>query len=133
MLNAEKQQQLPWWEKYSLTIAEAAAYYNLDEEFFKELSQKNPKPGFITKNGNHILINKKLFEGWFYKEQEALCWWEKYSLSIDEAAAYYNIGENKLRVLINNNPDLDFIVRVGQRTTINKKKFEQWYDRISDI
>ena len=79
------------------------------------------------------MINKKLFEGWFYKEQEALCWWEKYSLSIDEAAAYYNIGENKLRILINNNPDLDFIVRVGQRTTINKKKFEQWYDRISDI
>lgn len=29
--------------------------------------------------------------------------WEKYTLSVEEAAAYFHIGENKLRNLINEN------------------------------
>ena len=29
--------------------------------------------------------------------------WEKYMLTIDEAAAYFRVGENKLRKLINEN------------------------------
>ena len=33
--------------------------------------------------------------------------WEKYTLSIEEAAAYFRIGEHKLRNLINENKNAD--------------------------
>ena len=36
--------------------------------------------------------------------------WEKYTLSIDEAAAYFRIGVNKLRKIIEENPDADFVL-----------------------
>ena len=34
--------------------------------------------------------------------------WEKYSLTIEEAAAYFRIGENSIRDIIKENPDADF-------------------------
>ena len=34
--------------------------------------------------------------------------WEKYSLSIEEAAVYFRIGENNIRNIINQNSDADF-------------------------
>ena len=129
----ENKLDLPWWKKYCLTIDEAAVYYNIDADYLKDLLTGNPRATFINQHGKNITIVKDKFESWFYKKQDALPWWEKYSLSIKETATYYNIGENKLRDLLNNNPDLPFIVRVGQRITINRKKFEDWYDQVSDI
>lgn len=41
--------------------------------------------------------------------------WEKYTLSIEEAAAYFRGGENKLRRIIADNPDADFILWNGNR------------------
>ena len=50
--------------------------------------------------------------------------WEKYTLSIDEAAAYFRIGRDKLYKLVNENPDADFILWNGTRAQIKRKKFE---------
>lgn len=36
--------------------------------------------------------------------------WEKYTLSIEEAAAYFRIGENKLRRLISENLNAKYIL-----------------------
>ena len=41
--------------------------------------------------------------------------WEKYSLSIEEAAVYFRIGENNIRNSINQNPDADFWFWNGNR------------------
>ena len=132
-MEKEKKIEMPWWNKYCLSIEEAATYYNIDLVYLKQLIEENPHAGFINRQGSHRKIIKEKFERWYYKKQGMLPWWEKYSLSIKETAIYYNIGENKLRYLLNNNPDLPFIVHVGQRITINRKKFEEWYDHISDI
>lgn len=59
--------------------------------------------------------------------------WEKYTLSIDEAAAYFRIGENKLRKIIAENPDADFILWNGTRAQIKRKKFEEYIDRLDVI
>jgi len=59
--------------------------------------------------------------------------WERYTLSIEEAAAYFRIGENKLRKLISENPDADFILWNNTRAQIKRKKFENYIDRISLI
>ena len=59
--------------------------------------------------------------------------WEKYTLSIEEAAAYFRIGENKLRQLISENPNADYILWNGTRAQIKRKKFEEIIDNLSAI
>lgn len=59
--------------------------------------------------------------------------WERYTLSIEEAAAYFRVGENKLRKLISENPDADFILWNNTRAQIKRKKFGSYIDRISLI
>lgn len=59
--------------------------------------------------------------------------WEKYTLSIEEAAAYFRIGENKLRRIISDNPDADFILWNGNRPQIKRKKFEEVIDGLNVI
>ena len=55
--------------------------------------------------------------------------YEKYNLTIKEAAQYYNIGENKLRKLIKE-PDCDFVIYVGKKALIKKASFEAYLDTI---
>ena len=35
--------------------------------------------------------------------------WRRYTLTIEEAAGYYHIGEGKLRMLIDEHPNEDFL------------------------
>lgn len=59
--------------------------------------------------------------------------WEKYTLTIDEAAAYFRVGENKLRKLVNENKDAEYILWNGNRPQIKRKLFEKYIDRCSLI
>lgn len=59
--------------------------------------------------------------------------WRKYTLSIEEAAAYFRIGEGKLRKLISENPNADFILWNGNRMQIKRTKFEAYIDRMDSI
>lgn len=55
--------------------------------------------------------------------------WERYTLTISEAAQYYNIGEKKLRKLIDEHYDADFIVMNGNKVLIKRKMFERFIDQ----
>ena len=55
-------------------------------------------------------------------EKQEVPIWEKANLTIDEAAAYFGIGTNKLRE-ITSNPDCEFVIRVGAKRLIKRKKF----------
>lgn len=57
--------------------------------------------------------------------------WERYTLSIEEAAAYFRIGENKLRKIISENKDADFVLWNGTRSQIKRKKFENYIDKLN--
>ncbi len=59
--------------------------------------------------------------------------WEKYTLSVEEAAIYFRIGENKLRRLIQENESADYILWNGNRPQIKRKKFEKFVDEIELI
>lgn len=59
--------------------------------------------------------------------------WEKYTLSIDEAAAYFRIGQNKLRGLIAEYPDADYLLWNGSRAQIKRRKFEAYVDMCNTI
>ena len=54
--------------------------------------------------------------------------WEKYSLTIEEAAAYFRIVENSIRDIIKENPDADFWFWNGNRKQIKRKLFEKYMD-----
>lgn len=54
--------------------------------------------------------------------------WKKYMLTVDEAVLYFGIGEKKIRMLISENVDSDycFTVQVGNKSLINRHKFEEF-------
>ena len=55
--------------------------------------------------------------------------WEKYALTIREAAKYFHIGETKMRQIVDENKDSDFIVMLGNRAMIKRKCFEKYLDQ----
>lgn len=55
--------------------------------------------------------------------------WEQYTLTIEEAAEYFRIGENKLRRIVSENRDADFIFQNGNRVQIKRKLFEKYIDK----
>lgn len=59
--------------------------------------------------------------------------WEKYTLSLEEAAKYFRIGERKLREIVTENPTADFVLRNGNRVQIKRKLFEQYIDSASVV
>lgn len=44
--------------------------------------------------------------------------WEKYTLTIEEAAKYFRIGEKKLRKLVEENSDANWLIMNGNRVQI---------------
>ena len=59
--------------------------------------------------------------------------WYKYLLSIKEAAQYFGVGENKLRAIIKENPDIDFVIWNGTHALIKRKKFENYLEACNFI
>ena len=53
--------------------------------------------------------------------------WEKYTLSIEEAASYFRIGENKLRELTSDE-NCKFVLWIGTKRLIKRRQFEQYLE-----
>lgn len=58
---------------------------------------------------------------------------DKYALSIDEAAAYFHIGENHLRKLIKDDPNAEWVLWNGSHAIIKRKLFEEMLDSANAI
>lgn len=59
--------------------------------------------------------------------------WEKYTLTIEEAAKYFRIGEKKLRQLAEENPNANWLIMNGNRVQIKRKQFEKIIDAMEVI
>lgn len=57
----------------------------------------------------------------------------EFTLTIEEAAGYYHIGEGKLRMLIDEHPNEDFYVMNGNRALIKREKFERYLDQATAV
>ena len=53
---------VPIWEKYTLTIEEAAKYFRIGENKLRKLAEENPRAGWVILNGNRIQIKRRHFE-----------------------------------------------------------------------
>ena len=59
--------------------------------------------------------------------------WEKYTLTVEEAAKYFRIGEGRLRQLIADYPNAEYLIYNGNRAQIKRKLFEKYIDSTSTI
>ena len=57
-------------------------------------------------------------------------YWKKYTLSIEEAAAYFRIGENKLRKIVDEDRTADYLLWNGNRVQIKIVLFEKYIDEL---
>lgn len=53
--------------------------------------------------------------------------WEKSNLTVEEAAAYSGIGINKIRE-ISNSENCPFVLWVGNKRLIKRKRFDEYID-----
>ena len=60
-------------------------------------------------------------------------YWEKYMLTLREAAEYFHIGEKKMRQIVDENLDAKFLLESGNRVMIKRKLFEEFLDNSSVI
>lgn len=60
--------------------------------------------------------------------------WNKYMLTREEAMEYFNIGEKKMRKIINDHlSDNSFVFSNGRKTLIIREKFEEFIKNTSAI
>ncbi len=58
----EYMNDVPIWEKYTLTIEEASKYFRIGENKLRKLAEENLNAGWVIMNGNRIQIKRKKFE-----------------------------------------------------------------------
>lgn len=59
--------------------------------------------------------------------------WEKYALTIYEASEYFGIGEHRLRTLVRENRQADFVLWIGVKVEIKRKLFEKFLNEINAL
>lgn len=64
--------------------------------------------------------------------KDRIPFWEKTTLTIQEAAAYSGISDKTLRNRIKEQ-DYDFILKLGTKTLIKRKKFEKFLEETDAI
>lgn len=69
--------------------------------------------------------------GWSSMKYEVPIY-EKSNLTLEEAAAYFNIGINKLRE-ISDGDKCTFVLWIGNKRLIKRKSFEEYLSRIYSI
>lgn len=57
---------------------------------------------------------------------------DKLNLTIEEAAAYSNIGVNKIRSMADE-PSCPFVLYIGKRKVIKRKEFERYLERAIEV
>lgn len=65
--------------------------------------------------------------------EQQIPFWERYTLSVEEAAQYFRIGENKLRRIISENKEANFLLWNGNRPQIKRGLFEKYIDNCNVV
>lgn len=57
---------------------------------------------------------------------------DKLNLTIEEAAAYSNIGQNKIEEMAKR-PNCPFVLYIGRRRLIKRKEFEKYLEKVIEL
>jgi excisionase family DNA binding protein len=58
--------------------------------------------------------------------------WEKANLTIEEAAEYSNIGQNKISALLKM-PRCPFVLYIGKKKLVKRKEFERYIEKSIEL
>lgn len=58
---------------------------------------------------------------------------DKFCLTIEEASAYFNIDEKKLRKIVSDNLDSGFVIQNGVKFLVKRKQFGKFLDDLTSI
>ncbi len=67
-----------------------------------------------------------------YEKREIVPVWERAMITLEEAAAYTGIGVRKLRHMTDS-PSCDYVVWVGTRRMIKRKKLDVFLERAYSV
>lgn len=107
-----KKHHLSQWSNPYIHITIIPSLHKTNQGNDSKLKQGRYEMG--TTNGTDIKTNIPL--------------WRKYTLTVQEAAKYFRIGDKKLKRLIDENPTAEYILWNGNRPQIKRKLFEQFLD-----
>jgi excisionase len=62
-----KDDKIPIWKRYALTVTEAAEYYHIGENKLRRIAEKHSDANFIILNGNRVLFKRQQFEKYLDK------------------------------------------------------------------
>ena len=57
-------QEIPFWERYMLTIREAAEYFHIGEKKMRQLVEEYEDADFVITNGNRVDDLYRIVEGY---------------------------------------------------------------------
>ena len=80
---------------------------------------------------NAVLI--KAGRGTSKRDEDGIPLWQRYSLSVPEAAKYFGIGETRLYQIVAEHPGADFILEIGSHVKIKRVLFERFLDPASCV
>ena len=60
-------------------------------------------------------------------------WWQKYTLTLEEASEYFGVGYKKLRLFCKEHANEDFILWNGNRALIKREQFEKYMDSCMNV
>ena len=53
---------IPIWQKYTLSIEEASRYFRIGKKKLRRLAEETPDANWLIMNGNRLQIKRKQFE-----------------------------------------------------------------------
>lgn len=59
-------------------------------------------------------------------EKQEFPWWQKYTLTLNEASQYFGIGYKKLKQFVQDHEDADFVLWNGNRVQIKREQFAKY-------
>ncbi len=63
------------------------------------------------------------------KKDKTLAFYDRYMLTVDEAASYFHIGAKKMYEIIENHEEAKWYLYSGRRVMIKKELFVKWLDQ----
>lgn len=147
----QSKKEMPLEHKPILTIREASFYTGISEKKLIEITNLYACP-FVLWMGNRRFIKRKTFDKfiqasefkggemmnrlsdeWFTSKSEKVPLWHKIALSIDEMYVYTGIGRETIRELTKQPEAKQFTLKIGKRTLIKRKQFEEYIDQMCSI
>lgn len=99
------------------------------KSFLNKIFKRNSTSGQLSRSHLRRRMRKERISMSNYQ----IPYWEKYTLSIEEAASYFRIGEGKLRKMVSENPSAEYLLWNGNRVQIKREKFEAFVDTLSAV